>query len=480
MKNIAIVVGVTEYQRLTQLPGSKNDAENIYKILQLTDKYADILYLNEDDNSQKIKENLTNFIEKNNSNEIDELFFYFSGHGEFIGEEFFYLLVDYDQFKKNQTSLQNSFIDDLFRSLSPKNTIKVIDACQSGNQYIKDSSTITNYLDKSKNHLKNCYFLFSSQSNQSSFQSKYISDFTNSFINSLKNSTTSDIRYRHIVDYIADDFISNSEQKPMFIIQAENTEKFCTINLKLREFLDEYTGTNTIALIATGKSLANSLIKDSNKYCSMDEAQKIIESLKEIINSYKINEEINSIYSYSVNYPTSLDGIKNLEPIARFINNSKEENYFAKVEFTSKLIEEPIYSEPYHNEESFYPSKKTGVKMKEIEVPSRFDLTFETTYRYIDIDVIPNLEHLTAFNGKILFIITRKNIRFFTSKSYYIENTWDSKRLKDNLEWSTNEIELKNEDEIKIYLNTFNESLNEFIMKHLQEKFEINDEGDKK
>ena len=188
MINISIIIGATNYQRLIKLPGSKNDAKNIFDIITLTKKYDDTLYLNNDESSEDVKESISDFIEKHKNNEINELFFYFSGHGEFSNNEFCYLLSDYDSFKKSRTSLANSFVDNLIRNLQPKMTIKIIDACQSGTNYIKSNETLNSYLLESKNQLSNCYFLFSSHTDQSSYQTKYISDFTNSFINSLKKN----------------------------------------------------------------------------------------------------------------------------------------------------------------------------------------------------------------------------------------------------------------------------------------------------
>ena len=129
MKNIAIVIGVSNYVKLTKLPGSRNDAKFMFEIIKLAQKFDDILYLNEDKNSQETKEAIIDFIENNKGNEIDELFLFFSGHGEYFNEDFYFLLSDFDESKRNQSAIQNNFMDDLIRSLKPNNTIKLIDAC---------------------------------------------------------------------------------------------------------------------------------------------------------------------------------------------------------------------------------------------------------------------------------------------------------------------------------------------------------------
>lgn len=60
--NIAIIIGVSVYSNSNNnLPGCKNDAEAIHQVLKKTDKYEDVLYVNNNENSAKSKELLSNF-----------------------------------------------------------------------------------------------------------------------------------------------------------------------------------------------------------------------------------------------------------------------------------------------------------------------------------------------------------------------------------------------------------------------------------
>lgn len=483
MKNIAIVLGVTNYQRLTKLPGSCNDAKNIYQILTQTEKYEEILYLNQDKLSTETKDIISDFFEKFQGQEINEILFYFSGHGELINEEFYYLLVDHDTFKRNVTSLQNSVVDSWIRSLNPQLAVKIIDACNSGNQYIKDSMTINTYLNDSKSHLKNCYFLFSSQSDQSSFQTRYISSFTNSFINALKSQTSGEIRYRNIIDFIADEFSNNTDQRPLFIIQAENTEKFCSINESLRKYLDEYTGNNPSISkedLVNKSTLASAVIEYSQIYCSSEEALEILESIKEMVNSFTLDPEIESLYKFQINYLTTYDNIIDLNSIAKFLADDKEENnYFVKINYITKTAEEPIYNSPYYIGESYVSGQQSGTKLKEITVPDSFDLNFDPSFKQISIDAIPNYDNLITYNCKILYVINRKLIRFFTCINYYVEDSWVNKKLNSKVKWKTEEFLLKDAEEIKSYLVKINDSLNETIIKKLKEKYNIEVKAEK-
>lgn len=71
----------------------------------------------QDTSSQNVISKLTQFIETNKGKAIDELFFYFSGHGIYDEEELFFCLSDYVDSKKRRTSLINSEVDSMFKSL---------------------------------------------------------------------------------------------------------------------------------------------------------------------------------------------------------------------------------------------------------------------------------------------------------------------------------------------------------------------------
>lgn len=237
--NIAIVLAVSEYK----IPGndllaSKKDGELINDILKATNKYDDILYLNANETSLEVKELISNFFVKHRDQKVNELFFYFSGHGEFSNDKFYYLLSDYEEKRKNQTTLQNEEIDNYIRNLSPQLVVKVVDACQSVARYIKDFDILPKYINNSKEGFRNCYFLYSSLSDQSSYQDENLSFFTKSFIESIKSYPLDEISYKHIIEFINDEFQNIGEQNPFYVIQAEMTEKFCKYTDEFRTFLD--------------------------------------------------------------------------------------------------------------------------------------------------------------------------------------------------------------------------------------------------
>ena len=100
------------------------------------------MYINENEAGTEIKRRIVEFVEKYKGKEINELIFYFSGHGERFNDDFFYLPSDFDRKKRHTTGLQNSELDVWIKTLSPQLCVKIVDACFSGTQYIKSESSV--------------------------------------------------------------------------------------------------------------------------------------------------------------------------------------------------------------------------------------------------------------------------------------------------------------------------------------------------
>lgn len=162
--NIAIILAVSDYQNTSCLPGCILDGQIVKSLLDETGKYNELLFIDQETNSIKVKEKLSDFIANNQGEIFDEVFFYYSGHGDFRDNEFYYILSDFNRNSYRQTSLANSELDSFLKQLNPNLTIKVVDACHSGVTYIKDNDIFSKHLDESKQRFNHCYFMFSSMS----------------------------------------------------------------------------------------------------------------------------------------------------------------------------------------------------------------------------------------------------------------------------------------------------------------------------
>jgi len=161
--NVAIIIGVSDYGAADRnLPACTNDISVMSTLLAKTEKYDQTLQIDGDAKSASVKDRISAFVAGLQGETIDEVFFYFSGHGEYFQDHFYYLLSDYDPKRRNQTALDNSELDSWLRSLNAEMTIKAVDACHSGVQYIKEPGAFRKYLQESQNGFKKCYFFFSS------------------------------------------------------------------------------------------------------------------------------------------------------------------------------------------------------------------------------------------------------------------------------------------------------------------------------
>ena len=180
---IAILMGITYESNpyLDTLPACENDLNIIKKIIDATNLYKEKLILNDDfPTAYNAMETMTEFIEniEKKSVSVDEVFVYYSGHGGFNNDEFYYAWNDYSSKNPNTTFLLSSQVDELLRHLKAKLTVKFIDACQSGLPYIKDIITPT---------FQECFFCFACRKNQSSRCDEKNSYFTYAVVESIKN-----------------------------------------------------------------------------------------------------------------------------------------------------------------------------------------------------------------------------------------------------------------------------------------------------
>jgi hypothetical protein len=244
--NLAIVIGVDQYSSssFNNLPACKNDALAVKAVLENVKPFQEILFLGDNEPGTVAKQKIVNFVEKYKGKVVDELTFYFSGHGERIDNDFFYIFSDFEHATKENTGLRNSSLDEWIKALSPKLFIKIIDACFSGTKYIKSSSiSLEINLEKSaKEHeFKDIYFWCSSRENEPSYAGVEFSVFTESMLTAIADKTGS-VAYTELMAKVGDDFSSKNGQAPVCITQAGHTEKFGDITKNTQNIIYEFFG----------------------------------------------------------------------------------------------------------------------------------------------------------------------------------------------------------------------------------------------
>lgn len=470
--NISIIIGVSKY--LTpgnDLPGCKEDAESIHEVILKTEKFDSVLYINNNESSAKTKELLTNFITENKSKVVDEIFFYFSGHGEFISDEFYYILSDYDSKRRKQTSLQNSEVDDLIRTLNPNITVKVIDACQSGTTYIKEGNVLNKYFNESKKSFKKCYFLNSSLNNQSSFQDDSLSFFTASFISAIKEHKTSEIRYKDIIDYISDEFENNQDQTPFFVIQADYTEKFCTLTKQLQEFLTSFQKGKGKGKPDSVKatSLFDLVSQDAKDYVDKDGALKTLGLVRKEFESFSLAGDLHRLFAVETKFLEDYQTVPKKSVVGKWIKDN-DNTYFANPTY-EKIKDEPV---GILGQSVLQTSSLFGTPSYRYEL-NGFDLKIEVPFKTVSIDINSKYPNLLSYNCKVVFLLSKKAIRFFYFITNYIEESWDNKKLNTtDIEWVTQESKITDSASIVESIKKIKEKIESKMNKDIEDKFRLN------
>ncbi|WP_417354261.1 caspase family protein [Flavobacterium sp.] len=470
--NIAIIIGVSEYtDKQNNLPGCQKDAFIINEVINKAAKYDNILYINESISSAKLKEKFTEFISEQKTNDIEELFFYFTGHGEFIEDEFYYILSDFNDTKRKQTSLQNNEVDSLFKTLKPNLVIKVIDACQSGKAYIKESDVVDKYFNKTGSQYNNCYFLHSSLNTQSSYQTDTISDFTSSFIHAIKQHTTKDIRYKDIIDFISDEFEKKPLQTPFFVVQADYTEKFCTISDILKEYLKDVDSESDLGQTdKVGVVLLNKIKEDATQYFTKDQALMLIDEMRKKFEQLTISEELHNIFDLSISFSDSYSDIVQKNIIGQWLDDNPHD-FFAKSTF--KTVKKGRY-----NPVSSFLSLRDFSKYNEDDyevIRSGFEIEVEVPYKTIVFILESKYPNVESFTLRIIYFLSKRSIRFFYFITNYETKNWDEKVMNSKIEWRTSEFLISDESQIFQGIEKIFTSMTFQVEKELRDKFEKED-----
>jgi hypothetical protein len=225
--NLAIIIGVSKYAIAGPLPGCTLDAHHMRDLLIATGKYRRIITITERTNSAQIKAALKSIEDHYKNESVDELFFYFSGHGVFK-EQALFCCSDFNPAQPEETSIENSLIDRMFRSINPRLAVKILDACHSGEPYIKGPNDA---LKKAlcNQPLESFICMASSRYNQPSVATPQGSVFTNRWIDSALRHKKGFVRYSSIQEDLARAFAKDRSQTPFFVNQGHGMDIFSKV-----------------------------------------------------------------------------------------------------------------------------------------------------------------------------------------------------------------------------------------------------------
>ncbi|MDA1926068.1 caspase family protein [Bacillus cereus] len=481
---IAILIGVSKYENISNLDACLCDIEVMHELIKQTNEYSEILFINEKLNSNQVKDQVIEFVKKHEDSEddIDQVFFYFTGHGKTNSSDVHFLLSDYESTKLKATSLQNSEVDSYLRLLSPKLAVKVIDACYSGATYIKDDEQLVEKTLRESartRELKDCYFMFSSQNNEPSL-AQSLSYFTESFVQAvLDQDTGTTIRFKNITDRISDTFSSiyQDEQTPKFVNQANLTEDFCTVTTELKKQVQkklEDIGAVTSETVVEEKeefSLIEMVKKESEDYCTdFSEIINAVDIIGEKFEEFTLPTHVADLYELSVNKGCINRGIpiSSIDKYKDVLNvlTEKQNDYFVNVVYEEKEESPSPYSIA-----SLYPSLGIREKKNPIDLVV---LSGEIPFDYISIEIKAKYPSLKSYKFTLLIFLSRMNFLIMNSIAPYKEISWNEFETdQENVKWLYREIKIKNTQHLTITTEKILGQCTNIILDAIGSKFEI-------
>lgn len=487
---LAIVCGIAHYKYQTVLDACKNDAETLKTFLDATGAYSDICFLGPETTGADAKKLIAEFVQKHRTDSVDELLFYFSGHGDRIDDDFFYAMSDYKGDRRETTGLRNSELDSLIRNFSPELTIKIVDACYSGSTYIKADDDITPVIQKSAkdNLLKKLYFLYSSAADQASWAGTKFSHFTLALFQSLVDQN-GPVRYRDLIAAVADEMSRSGAPTPTFVVQADNLETFVQMDVSLAELLNTAIGgfqppsANSDSADVEGKFQSNAevvqmaqnhqeplslaelaAVKARDTYCTEEEAKANIQLIETLLISEKWPQDIRDAYEIQVR-ELDEDVVPNKLAIAKWISSLTDDSVFA-----SQTFETQKYTVEEYKEVPKKPSTRGKVAVghwadfrnlfgeekeyklesvqKERKVVSGFKYTVDPVFTPHQLTFIPKLPSLEQYAATLVCLFSRRSLTCLYAFEHLPYLGWNYAQHAKADQWKQLTVPLKNRERI--------------------------------
>ncbi len=485
-RNAAIILSISEYDHEESLPSCRNDHSLVCNIIKETEKYKLILELSGYQHSSQALERICESIDQWRSEVIDEVLFYYSGHGILGDGQFLFPFSNYHSTNKNATSLSNSRLDDLLRGLSPSNAVKIVDACYSGAQYIKGESSIQDAMRSSESSFNSLYFFYSSTKSQVSYAGDAYGNFTHSIAKSLLSHEGKKIRYHDIISFIRDEEL-RPKQHPFYVTQGPATEVFCEVTTSLADLIREsLAGNNTESPIdidsaSDDEEIADTTIasvKDSVQhksdvlirrleqvsleYQTKDHAIKALSDVEDMLRSYQFDPLIHKCYAHELRINQSVPDLPSLRKVAEWIQRFGEE-YFVQIEYKNEEYEAHEKVEYVEEASEFYKSvMPIGSMLKPIKKRIRTEPVSKTRmiaagytlpqgipFSCLHLILTPLLKALPGQDLYILPILSSRKMRLFYKQENRKRIDFDQDECCDVNDWAGSEALLMRKGDVE-------------------------------
>lgn len=412
--NIAILIGVSDYKFEPQLPACAADVTDLGKLLTATKKYSEVLSVTSGTDSATLKTIVRSFFSKYQDEDMNEVFVYFSGHGTYQNGDALLCCSDFDYKQPSTTSISNSEIDDLLRSVSPVVAVKVIDACQSGSPYIKDvgagfekalrTSTLNSFI---------C--MASSRQDQLSYASSDASDFTAKWIDSALRQIDGEVMYRDIQAGLADAFVDNEDQTPFFVVQGTGLEAFSAVTEEMKKLKAQRSSNKGSQKLLGGiqDKVAAAIDQLEAMFVTQDQAgEAVIKAGQRAAEDDSKDELAKHFYTKSVDTEGTLQRLPRARVVAEFaLEQGWTKNYFVKVNEAGKVVK-----------------SESGRATSIVKVPTGIEATEQLPIEIIRISYEPRAQALKAFDLYIGLVHSVENLMVLSAVVELTAKGWNDRR----------------------------------------------------
>lgn len=409
MVNVAMIFGNVHYNNLQDLHCCRDDVLAIKELIEETKKYDDILVV-EDADADAMKESIRVIVNKGVP--IEELFFYFTGHGYHNEADFFFCAKNFDIKRPNETGVSNAELHTLLRLSGADLVVKVVDACNSGTLLVKSEDSRA---FQSKDGFNNIIQIASCLDSQNSLTGDPLSLFTEKFRDSALRKNEGIVYYMDILNTLRDEFISNNYQTPFFVSQCTGREQFVSDGKILENLREKVCRDRIIDIeeryieqvnVNKPKTLLERLQAAENKVVKPELMQQFIGSFFNKLIDNAANSEFKDFFDIQVLEHSDFKEFTSKKFIISVLSKEKRRDNFVAAEHSRRLrkinpiVGSAIFSDKYIDNDMYDEEWNLDLncRMEKCQIKITFKPRFISLQQIVlVVSCAPSLENCYVF-----------------------------------------------------------------------------------
>lgn len=345
--NIALLIGNSQYRELDPLECCLNDVAMMRQLLEHCKKFSQIINYN-DWSIDEAKEHMRKLASE--TCELDELFFYFSGHGYSNDADFFMCFKDFTVASPHTSGLSRQELHDILRSFNASLVVNVIDACNAGRNLIK-----SDYEPIAKQAAFQNFIQFSACSTDQFAQAgSELSKFTREVISASLRKESGVVYYTDVETGLRDAFLSNRNQTPHFIKQGNSQEVFCSDAQQLGplrsrsvnepESVQAFTANAVQSEFDRTEAMLTSIEKEIP---TVEAAQKFIDEISnQVLRRGELPQELCRFFECRIVHYDDYTNVRSEKSIVRLLQGRERADAFVSCGVTREKRRESIWTTP--------------------------------------------------------------------------------------------------------------------------------------